>query len=79
MDCACRVTKTLNELLGKQVNHTAFFAHENLVVFFRPMTYRLDNICVELFVLAYQMPEILAYNLQVAPDVTRLSFPVTDT
>jgi hypothetical protein len=79
MDYPCRVTKTLNELFGKQVNYTTFFAHENRVMFFRPMTYRLDNICVELFVRAYQIPEILAYYLQVTPDVSRLSFPIAYT
>jgi len=40
------VTELIDEVFGKSVDHFAFFKRKGLVVFLRPVTYWLDDVCV---------------------------------
>ena len=60
---ACILTESVNEQLCESVGHSALFEEKGFIVFLRPVTNWLDNVCVQIFVVANQAPKVLANNL----------------
>jgi hypothetical protein len=78
IDYTGSVTETVKELLGEQVCYSTPFAREIIVVLLCSMTNRLDDVRVQVLVLAYEIPEVLADDLQIPSEVARSGFPITD-
>ena len=66
VDCAGGVTESIDELAGQFVLQRGAALDKSIIVFFGSVADGFNNIGVEIWVLANQIPEVLTDDLEVA-------------